>query len=139
MPKGEGELHCLMADCEFPEGHVGPCSFDIRKLSKAEREAISRVRQPTASGERTLREPDLVIERMPDWNYGAFLDENAASCIAIGETAQEALNNGMRELLKRASLQSAPSSPPLGPSVTEREIEGWASAKRNVLPAAEKD
>jgi len=48
------------------------------------------------------RTPDLVIERMPDWNYGAFLDEEVASCIAIGATAQEALNNGMRELLKRA-------------------------------------
>lgn len=48
------------------------------------------------------REPDLVIERLPDWNYGAFLDDEVASCIAIGETEQEALNNGMRELMKRA-------------------------------------
>jgi hypothetical protein len=49
------------------------------------------------------REPDLVIERMPDWNYGAFLNASDASCIAIGETAQEARNNGMRELLRRAT------------------------------------
>lgn len=50
------------------------------------------------------REPDLIIERMPDWSWGAFLNETDASCIAIGETEQEALNKGMTELFRLARL-----------------------------------
>lgn len=42
---------------------------------------------------------DLIIERLPDWNYGAFLDEESASCIAIGTTAEEAREKAMYILI----------------------------------------
>jgi hypothetical protein len=41
---------------------------------------------------------DLVIERMPDWNYGAFLNDTDASCIAIGTTEQEARDAALARL-----------------------------------------
>ena len=53
------------------------------------------------------RAPDLVIRRLPDWNYAAFLNETDASCIAIGTTEQEVRNNGMRELLKGYAERAA--------------------------------
>ena len=53
------------------------------------------------------RAPDLVIRRLPDWNYAAFLNQTDASCIAIGTTEQEARNNGMRELLKGYAERAA--------------------------------
>lgn len=40
----------------------------------------------------------LVIERLRDWSYGAFLNETDASCIAIGLTEEEARINGERRL-----------------------------------------
>lgn len=39
---------------------------------------------------------DLVIERLPDWNWAAFRNETDASCIALGDTAEQAYENGMR-------------------------------------------
>lgn len=38
--------------------------------------------------------PKLVIERLRDWSWGAFLNETDASCIAIGDTEEEARANG---------------------------------------------
>jgi hypothetical protein len=54
----------------------------------------------------------LIIQRLPDWSYGAFLNETDASCIAIGETEEEAWNNGMARLIENyrnrdALLQAA--------------------------------
>jgi hypothetical protein len=43
----------------------------------------------------------LIIERMSDWSYGAFLTETDASCIAVGFTEEEARENGERELKRR--------------------------------------
>lgn len=40
----------------------------------------------------------LIIERLPDWNYGVFLNETDASCIAIGLTEEEARENAERRL-----------------------------------------
>lgn len=45
----------------------------------------------------------LIIERLPDWSYGAFLNETDSSCIAIGFTEREARINGQRELERRVS------------------------------------
>ena len=44
----------------------------------------------------------LFIERLPDWNYAAFLNKTDASCIAIGTTRKEARRNGQRELRRRS-------------------------------------
>lgn len=46
----------------------------------------------------------LIIERLPDWSYGAFLNETDASCIAIGITEEEARANGERVLRERVPL-----------------------------------
>lgn len=35
-------------------------------------------------------ERKIIVERLPDWSYGAFLDETSPSCIAIGQTEEEA-------------------------------------------------
>jgi len=43
----------------------------------------------------------LVIERLPDWSYGAFLNETDASCIAIGMTEEEARTNGEAALTRQ--------------------------------------
>lgn len=43
----------------------------------------------------------LIIERMRDWSYGAFLNETDASCIAIGFTEDEARVNGEAALARR--------------------------------------
>jgi hypothetical protein len=48
----------------------------------------------------------MIIERLPDWSYGAFLNETDASCIAIGMTEEEARENGERELKRMASSSS---------------------------------
>jgi len=45
----------------------------------------------------------LKVERLPDWSYGAFLNETDASCIAIGSTEQEALESAWTELHRRAT------------------------------------
>lgn len=69
--------------------------------------------QPTASEERT-QVTDYLLEALPKF-LGTTMDAD-----------------DMREMAKIISdveaLQSVPSSPLLGPSVTEREIEGWANA-----------
>jgi hypothetical protein len=44
----------------------------------------------------------LFIERLPDWNWAAFLDDHSASAIAIGLTRKEARANGKRELRRRS-------------------------------------
>ena len=44
----------------------------------------------------------LFIERLPDWNYGVFLDETSASCIAIGTTKTEARTNARRVLTRKS-------------------------------------
>jgi hypothetical protein len=44
----------------------------------------------------------LIIERLRDWNWAAFLNETDASCIAIGSTRKEARKKGQRELLRRS-------------------------------------
>jgi len=44
----------------------------------------------------------LFIERLPDWNYGAFLNETDASCIAIGTTKKETRENARRVLIKKS-------------------------------------
>lgn len=44
----------------------------------------------------------LIIERLPDWNWAAFLNKTDASCIAIGTTKKEARDNGRRELRRRS-------------------------------------
>jgi hypothetical protein len=48
----------------------------------------------------TSAEPQrtLVIERLPDWNYGAYLGMTDSSCIAIGRDAEEADKNGWRRI-----------------------------------------
>lgn len=43
----------------------------------------------------------LIIERLRDWSYGAFLNETDSTCIAIGFTEEEARENGERELKRR--------------------------------------
>jgi hypothetical protein len=48
----------------------------------------------------------LIIERLRDWNYGAFLNKTDASCIAIGTTKKEALEKGKRELLRRSLVKN---------------------------------
>jgi hypothetical protein len=45
----------------------------------------------------------LVVERLRDWSYGAFLNETDSSCIAIGNTEKEARANGERELARRVT------------------------------------
>lgn len=54
-----------------------------------------------------MSEQLLVIERLPDWNWGAFLNETDATCIAIGVTEEEARENGERELKRRAEAEEA--------------------------------
>ena len=44
----------------------------------------------------------LIIERLPDWNFAAFLNETDASAIAIGTTKKEARANGKRVLRRRS-------------------------------------
>lgn len=44
----------------------------------------------------------LVIERLRDWNWGAFLNKTDASCIAIGTTKKEARDGGKRVLRRRS-------------------------------------
>lgn len=44
----------------------------------------------------------LVIERLPDWNWAAFLNKTDASCLAIGETRKEARTNGRRALRRKS-------------------------------------
>jgi hypothetical protein len=44
----------------------------------------------------------LVIERLPDWNFAAFLNKTDASAIAIGTTKKEARINGKRVLRRRS-------------------------------------
>lgn len=44
----------------------------------------------------------LIVERMPDWNYAAFLDKTFPSAIAIGSVRSEAKKNGRRELRRRS-------------------------------------
>lgn len=51
--------------------------------------------------------PKLIIERLRDWNYGAFLNETDASCIAIGQTEEEARENGERELKRRVEEEQS--------------------------------
>ena len=36
-----------------------------------------------------MKQPILYIERMRDWNYGAFRTPRVSSCIAIGTTIEE--------------------------------------------------
>jgi hypothetical protein len=50
----------------------------------------------------TIARQKLFIERLPDWNYAAFLNKTDASCIAIGSTRKEARANGKRALLRRS-------------------------------------
>lgn len=45
----------------------------------------------------------FIVERLPDWSYGAFLNETDASCVAIGTTREEALLNGQQEMARRES------------------------------------
>lgn len=49
----------------------------------------------------------LVIERLADWNYGAFLNKTDASCIAIGTTPEEALEKGKQVLATRTQPTEA--------------------------------
>jgi hypothetical protein len=44
------------------------------------------------------RQPVLYIERMRDWNFGAFRTATCASCIAIGTTVRECAKAGIRRL-----------------------------------------
>lgn len=44
----------------------------------------------------------LIIERLPDWNFAAFLNKTDASCIAIGATRKDARKNGRRVLRSRS-------------------------------------
>lgn len=44
----------------------------------------------------------LVIERLRDWSWAAFLNETDASCIAIGETKKSAREAGRRILRARS-------------------------------------
>lgn len=80
----------------------------ISKLMKVQflREYGSTEGLPTDHVERITRELEptitkLIIERLGDWNYGAFLNETDAACIAIGATEEEARENGERELRRR--------------------------------------
>ena len=45
---------------------------------------------------------NLIIERMSDWSYGAFLNETDATCIAVGFTEEDARANGELWLQHRA-------------------------------------
>jgi len=38
-------------------------------------------------------ERKIIVERLSDWSYGAFLNETDTSCIAIGSTEEEARVN----------------------------------------------
>lgn len=38
-------------------------------------------------------ERKIIVERLADWSYGAFLDESSASCVAVGSTEEEARAN----------------------------------------------
>lgn len=44
---------------------------------------------------------NLIIERLPDWSFGAFLNETDSDCIAIGFTEDEARAAGQAELARR--------------------------------------
>lgn len=43
----------------------------------------------------------IVVERLRDWTWAAFENETDASCIAIGETEEEARTNGEKVLAGR--------------------------------------
>lgn len=58
---------------------------------------------------------NLIIERLPDWSFGAFLNETDAECIAIGRTEKEARKAGHAEL-ERRGLQNAVYGPLARPS-----------------------
>lgn len=47
-----------------------------------------------------MTEP-IIVERLSDWSYGAFVSEKATTCIAIGGTADEALEKGIEVLAYR--------------------------------------
>lgn len=47
----------------------------------------------------------LYIERLPDWNWAAFLNKTDAGCISIGTTRKEARENG-RRYLRRKSVRA---------------------------------
>jgi hypothetical protein len=63
------------------------------------------------------RQPILYIERMRDWNFGAFCTPTCASCIAIGETILECAKAGIRALRDRPARD------------TSREMIPWRGAK----------
>jgi hypothetical protein len=50
----------------------------------------------------TMARTKLIIERLPDWNWAAFLNKTDTSCIAIGTTRAEARKNGQRVLRRRS-------------------------------------
>lgn len=78
----EEKQHGICAICHRPPGE--------RRLSLDHDHAFDRI--------------NLVIERLPDWNWAAFLNETDASCIAIGTTRKEARVNG-RRALRRLSVR----------------------------------
>ncbi len=43
----------------------------------------------------------LIIERLRDWSYGAFLNETDSSCIAVGMTEEEARTKGEAALRRQ--------------------------------------
>jgi hypothetical protein len=101
------ELDALLADTpSLPEPPQEPATPQIEAFSTALDAHVRSAIQLKGDFQSLLkfiaqaRAPDLVIQRLPDWNYAAFLNETDASCIAIGDTEQEALNNGMRALLE---------------------------------------
>lgn len=111
-PSPCGQGHAMF---DWIDGKVSP----IQQFG-ADRKPYCRVCYMLAEQRKhDARVPDLVIQRMPDWNYGAFLNETDASCIAIGTTAREALANGMHALLTGYSK-------PVGTSTLEENThEEW--------------